>query len=291
MSVNPQTKSATKAGVIGWPVAHSLSPALHTYWLKKYDLEGSYELLPTEPHRLGESLQTLGARGFCGANVTVPHKEFAAQAMDHLDATAAALSAVNLIIVRQDGSLEGRNTDGFGFVENLKAGVPGIDLKDTNVCLLGAGGTTKAVAYALLQEGAKLWITNRTQSKAEALKEQLEICAKGDIHIVPWSERSLALEDVKLLVNTTSLGMAAQPALSLDLDRLSTDVVVTDCVYAPLQTELLKNAKANGCRTVDGLGMLIHQARPAFRAWFGVDPQVTDELREILIQRQRELST
>lgn len=280
-----------KAGVIGWPVAHSLSPALHGYWLKHYGISGSYELLPTEPHRLGEFLQTLGARGYIGANVTVPHKEFAAKAMDRLSDTAKALGAVNLIIVNGDGSLEGRNTDGFGFVENLKAGAPGIDLKDTPVCLLGSGGTTKAVAYALLQEGARLWITNRTQSKAEALADQLRDHCEGHIQIVPWAERVLALQDVKLLVNTTSLGMAGQPALSLDLGHLSTDATVTDCVYAPLETELLKNAKANGCRTVDGLGMLIHQARPAFKAWFGIDPQVTDELRDTLIKRQQELST
>ena len=280
-----------KAGVMGWPVAHSLSPALHSYWLDKYKINGTYELMPLEAHRLGEAIQTLGRRGYVGANVTVPHKEFAAKAVGKLDATAEVLGAVNLIIVDDDESLEGRNTDGFGFVENLKAGAPGIDLKDTPVCLLGAGGTTKAVAYALLSEGARLCISNRTQSKAEAVRDQLKSHIEGEVQIVPWAERSQALSGVKILVNTTSLGMVGQPALELDLSRLSTDAVVTDCVYAPLETDLLARAKSHGCKTVDGLGMLIHQARPAFHAWFGVDPAVDPKLRDILIQRQQELST
>jgi len=277
-----------KAGVIGWPVAHSLSPTLHSYWLNKYKIEGSYELMPLEPHRVGEAIQTLHARGFCGANVTVPHKEFAAQGMDKLDETATALGAVNLINVHKDGKLEGRNTDGFGFVENLTASAPGLDLKGARVCILGAGGTTRAAGFALLKEGAELRISNRTMEKSEALAELLQAQAGGDITIVPWSERSQALEGISFLVNTTSLGMVGQPALEIDLAALPKDAVVTDCVYAPLETDLLKAARVRGNVGVDGLGMLIHQARPAFKSWFGVDPEVSDDLRDALIAKQRE---
>ncbi|MBN4046584.1 shikimate dehydrogenase [bacterium AH-315-P15] len=272
-----------KAGLLGWPVSHSLSPALHHYWLKQYGIEGSYELLPTKAQDLEEVIRTLPRKGFAGANVTVPHKESAAKQMDQLDDVAASLGAVNLIIVGDDGSLEGRNTDGFGFVENLKAAASDLTFKGARVVILGAGGTTKAVAQALLKEGVTLRITNRTEEKAKALAAQLG----SAIEIVPWPERNQALKSASLLVNTTSLGMKAQTTLEIELKGLAPGAVVADCVYAPLETELLKAARDQGFLPVDGLGMLIHQARPAFRAWFGVDPQVTPDLRDHLIRVQR----
>jgi shikimate dehydrogenase len=280
------THTPRKAGVFGWPVAHSLSPALHGYWLGHYGIEGSYELLPVKPENLEAAIRGLQGQGFVGANVTVPHKDAAAKIMDRLDDVAAALGAVNLIIVGEDGALEGCNTDGFGFVENLKAAAPHVQLQDTKAVLLGAGGTTKAVAYALQRDGAKLTIANRTEDKAHALAAQL-----GGIEVVPWTERSAALEGAHLLVNTTTLGMTGQAPLSIDLEGLAAGAAVADCVYAPLETDLLKAAKAKGFVAVDGLGMLIHQARPAFKAWFGVDPEVTPALRAHLIKAQQEIAS
>jgi len=279
--VTAQTK---KAGVFGWPVAHSLSPALHGWWLKHYGIDGSYELLPVKPEDIAAAIRALPANGFVGANVTVPHKEAAAQCMGILDPVAAKLRAVNLIIVRPDGSLEGRNTDGFGFIENLKALAPQLALQGAKAVILGAGGTTKAVANALLDEGALVTIANRTEEKARAITDQF-----GNIAIAPWAERSAALEGASLLVNTTTLGMSGQPPLEIDLAGLAKGAAVADCVYAPLETDLLKTAKTKGFVAVDGLGMLIHQARPAFNAWFGVDPEVTPALRAHLIKAREEM--
>ena len=268
-----------KAGVFGWPVAHSLSPALHGFWLKQYGIDGSYELLPVEPSELEGAIRTLHEKGFVGANVTVPHKEAAAKLMDRLDGVAGTLGAVNLILVHEDGALEGRNTDGFGFIENLKATAPALTLNGTKAVVLGAGGTTKAAANALLGEGARVTLANRTEEKARTIAESL-----GNIDVVPWAERNAALAGAQLLVNTTTLGMKGQPALEIELDHLAPGAAVADCVYAPLETELLKAAEAMGFTPVDGLGMLIHQARPAFKAWFGVDPEVTPALRDYLLK-------
>lgn len=271
--------AAKKAGVFGWPVAHSLSPALHTWWLDHYGIEGSYDLLPVRPEDLEAAIGSLHAKGFVGANVTVPHKDAAAKLMDRLGPVAAKLGAVNLIIVDEDGTLMGRNTDGYGFVENLKAAAPSLVLKNAKTVVLGAGGTTKAVANALLDEGAQVTLANRTEEKARAIAELL-----GGINVVPWAERNRATEAAQLLVNTTTLGMKGQPALEIDLSGLAPGAAVADCVYAPLETALLKAAKAGGITPVDGLGMLIHQARPAFKAWFGVDPAVTPALRDHLLK-------
>jgi len=276
---------AKKAGVFGWPVAHSLSPALHGWWLDHYGIDGSYELLPVKPEDLDAAIGSLHDNGFVGANVTIPHKEAAAKLMDRLGPVASKLGAVNLIVVGEDASYEGRNTDGFGFVENLKAVAPSHEFKGAKVVVLGAGGTTKAVANALLDEGARVTLANRTEEKARAIAETL-----GGIHVVPWAERNGALNSAQLLVNTTTLGMNGQPALEIDLSGLGIGAAVADCVYAPLETELLKTAKAKGFVAVDGLGMLIHQARPAFKAWFGVDPEVTPALRDHLIKVREGMS-
>jgi len=274
----------TKAGVMGWPVAHSLSPALHTYWLNKYGVDGTYEHLPVKPEDLGSAITSLRANGFAGVNVTVPHKELASRQVDELDEVARELGAVNLITVQENGRLEGRNTDGFGFLENLNAAAPGLKLEGAKAVVLGAGGTAKAVAHALKFQGTFVCIANRTQSKAEAIAKQL-----GNLDVVPWSERSAALTDAKLLVNTTTLGMTGQPDLDVDLVGMAPKACVADCVYAPLETGLFRAARKRGFTSVDGLGMLMHQARPAFKAWFGVDPDVTPALRAHLLKVQAEM--
>jgi shikimate dehydrogenase len=277
---------AKKAGVIGWPVSHSLSPALHRYWLEAYGIDGTYEAIAVEPTNLAETLCSLQDQGFAGLNVTVPHKEAVAPLMDHLDPVAEVLGAVNLLVFDQNGSRQGFNTDGQGFLENVKAAVPDAELKGRRAVVLGAGGTAKAVAYALLQVGAQVTLANRTVAKAQALAQML-----GPTDIVPWAEREAACEGAALVVNTTTLGMTGQPDLSMDLGALLSDAIVADCVYAPLETPLLKRARERGLMAVDGLGMLIHQARPAFKAWFGVEPEVTPELRDHLLKAREGLGS
>jgi len=272
-----------KAGVIGWPIAHSLSPALHSAWLTRYDIGGSYDAFPVEPGHLPQFIRTLKAGALRGVNVTIPHKEEVAKLMDRLDSVAAKLGAVNLVIAHDDGALEGRNTDGFGFLENVKAA--GFLPKGADCLVLGAGGTTRAVTHALVQAGAKVTVSNRTQEKAEAIADVLG----ASVH--PWADRLGALAGKDLLINTTSLGMAGGGTLDLDLEGLPDTAMVTDCVYAPLETPLLADARSRGLNAVDGLGMLIHQARPAFKAWFGVDPEVTSDLKELLVTKQKEMAS
>jgi len=268
----PQSKIA---GVIGWPVGHSRSPALHRHWLAQYGIDGAYLKLPVAPGRLADALRGLSALSFAGANVTIPHKQETATLMDRLDDTARRLRAVNLIIVEADGTLTGRNTDGFGFLENLRQARPGWTAPAI-ATVLGAGGAARAVIDSLLEAGVgELRLANRNRQRAE------DLAAEFGPRVIPldWSHRSDALAGAGLLVNTTSLGMTGQPPLEIDLALLPEDVVVNDIVYSPLRTPLLAAAQARGLRAVDGLGMLLHQARPAFKAWFGTDPQVTDSLR------------
>lgn len=269
------------AGVMGWPIGHSRSPRLHGYWLERYAIDGAYVPLAVPPGRGAEALRALPALGFRGCNVTVPHKETAARTVDRLDPTAARMGAVNLVVVAEDGLLEGRNTDGYGFLANLRAGVPGWTAAGGPAVVLGAGGAARAVAVSLLDDGApEVRLVNRTPERAEALARELG----GAITVVPWVSRETALDGAALLVNTTTQGMAGQPALELRLDALPPEAVVTDCVYAPLATPLLDAARARGHRVADGLGMLLHQARPAFRAWFGVDPAVDGDLRRFVLE-------
>lgn len=269
------------AGVMGWPIGHSRSPRLHGYWLERYGIDGAYVPLAVPPERGAEALRALPALGFRGCNVTVPHKEIAARTVDRLDPAAARMGAVNLIVVGEDGLLEGRNTDGYGFLANLSAGIPGWTAADGPAVVLGAGGAARAVAASLLDDGApEVRIVNRTADRAEALARDLG----GAITAVPWVSRETALEGAALLVNTTTQGMVGQPALEVSLDGLPREAVVTDCVYTPLVTPLLEAARARGHRAVDGLGMLLHQARPAFLAWFGVDPVVDEDLRRFVLE-------
>jgi shikimate dehydrogenase len=273
------SKSA-KAGVMGWPVAHSLSPRLHGYWLKRGGIEGSYEALAVEPRNLEKALRDLPAKGFRGVNLTVPHKEKALGIMDKLDPVAARTGAVNTVIVHADGRLEGRNTDAFGFAQNLAAA--GIPMKDKIAVMLGAGGAARAAAVALQDMGVRrINIVNRTPAHAETLARDLG----GEIDLFAWNDYAAAFKDAALLVNATSLGLQGQPPLAIELDGLPPDAAVNDLVYAPLETKLLREARQRGHKTVDGLGMLLHQARPAFAAFFGKDPEVTEELRDYVLER------
>jgi shikimate dehydrogenase len=271
---------ATLAGVMGWPVGHSRSPRLHGYWLREYGIDGAYLPLAVSPEHFPQALRMLPHLGFAGANVTVPHKEAALATVDEVEPAARRIGAVNTVIVRDDGSLLGRNTDAFGFIENLKSGAPGWDATRGPAVVLGAGGAARAVAVALADAGVpELRLTNRTTARAEAVATAIGPPAK----VAPWIDRSALLADAALLVNTTTLGMTGAPALDIDLDRLPDDAVVNDIVYAPLETPLLATAAKRGNPVVGGLGMLLHQARPGFEAWFGVAPEVTDDLRAFVL--------
>jgi shikimate dehydrogenase len=270
---------ARLAGVMGWPIGHSLSPCLHGYWLRHYGLDGAYVPLPVAPERLEEALRALPALGFRGVNLTIPHKEKALAVVDRTSHAARSIGAVNTIVV-EGGELFGDNSDGFGFLANLEGGCAGWRAKTGPAVLLGAGGAARAVAVALLDAGApELRLVNRTRSRAEALAGELS----APVQVLGWQERDLALDGAALLVNTTSLGMTHQPPLEIALDALPQSALVTDIVYAPLETSLLAAARARGHPVVDGLGMLLHQGRPGFRAWFGVDPEVTHGLRRVML--------
>jgi shikimate dehydrogenase len=271
---------ARLAGVMGWPIAHSLSPRLHGYWLRHYGLDGAYVPLPVTPERLEEALRALPALGFRGVNLTIPHKEKALAIVDRTSDAARRIGAVNTVVVGEEGELFGDNTDGFGFLANVEGGCTGWRAKAGPVVLLGAGGAARAVAVALLDAGApELRLVNRTRRRADALAGELD----ATVQVVGWQERDLALDGAALLVNTTSLGMTHQPPLEIALDALPQSALVTDIVYAPLETPLLATARARGHAVVDGLGMLLHQGRPGFRAWFGVDPEVTHGLRRVML--------
>lgn len=270
---------AKLAGVMGWPVAHSLSPRLHGYWLERHRIDGAYVPLAVPPEKFTVALRTLPALGFAGTNVTVPHKEAALAAVDRVEPLAKRIGAVNTVMIDADGALEGRNTDAFGFVANLDEGAPGWRKTAGPAVVLGAGGAARAVVAALVDLGIAVRLINRTTERAHVLAEAIG----GNIDIVPWSRRADALDGAGLLVNTTTLGMIGKPALDLALDPLPKTATVNDIVYAPLRTELLQATAARGNRTVDGLGMLMHQARPGFAAWFGVEPEVTAELRAFVL--------
>jgi shikimate dehydrogenase len=270
---------AKLAGVVGWPVGHSLSPRLHGFWLDRHGIDGAYLPLAVAPERFESALRGLGDMGFRGVNVTVPYKQTALALCDEVAPLAARIGAVNTLVF-EDGRLKGSNTDAFGFLENLRQGAPAWDPAAGPALILGAGGAARAVAVALLDAGAaELRLTNRTAARAEALAQELG----GPVTAVPWEARGAVLEDLALLINTTSLGMAGQPPFELDLTTLPAGALVTDIVYAPLETDLLARARARGNPVVDGLGMLLHQARPGFETWFGVAPEVTAELRSFVL--------
>ncbi|HXQ41019.1 MAG TPA: shikimate dehydrogenase [Candidatus Udaeobacter sp.] len=271
---------AKLAGVFGWPVAHSRSPRLHGFWLERHGIDGAYLPFAVRPENLAAALRALPVLGLKGVNLTLPHKEAALGLVDRASEEAKRIGAVNTIVVDGDGGLEGRNTDGYGFLAHLKANVAGWRSTSGPAVLLGAGGAARAIAVALLDAGVpELRLVNRTAERAAEIAKTLG----GNIAPVPWQDRGLALESAALLVNGTTLGMVGQPPLDLDLSRLPRQAPVYDIVYAPLETPLLAAARARGHPCIDGIGMLLHQARPGFAAWFGVEPEVTAELRSFVL--------
>lgn len=265
------------AGVMGWPVAHSLSPRLHGFWLEHHGVDGAYIPMLVSPDDIETVIKILPKLGFRGANVTVPHKVSAHDVADELSPAARAIGAVNTLICRDDGSIYGDNTDGYGFIANLKAGAPSWDPSAGPALVLGAGGAARAIVWSLLDAGThEVVLTNRTAEKSTAIANDMP----GNVRVIPWDQRARAVNEVALIVNTTSLGMTDKPALEMNVMNASPSTVVTDIVYAPLETPLLRDASAAGCQTVDGLGMLLHQAVPGFEAWFGVHPDVTSALRD-----------
>jgi shikimate dehydrogenase len=268
------TGHARVAGIIGWPVAHSRSPRLHGFWLERHAVDGAYVPLAIPPEHFTTAVAGLLQAGFAGANVTIPHKRAAFALCDSVDPSAQRAGAVNTLVFR-DGKITGSNTDGWGFLANLRA--HGVDPAAGPVLILGAGGAARAVSAALLDTGVPVTIANRTPTHAEALAHDLP-----GLRVIPWAHRSDAITDQALLVNTTSLGMLGHPPLLLDLDHATPTLAVADIVYVPLQTPLLSAAAARGLRAVEGLGMLLHQAVPGFHSWFGVEPQVDAALRRFV---------
>ena len=267
------------AGIVGWPVSHSRSPKLHNYWIEKYGLNGAYVQLPVAPGLLDQAIPGLKALGFRGCNITLPHKVDALKLVDDVDANARRMGAMNTIVVQPDGSLKGFNNDGFGYIQSLLDAQPDWRADAGPITVLGAGGAARAVVLSLADRGAKeIRLLNRTDAKALALAAEFGAPVKA----LPWSERHAALADVALLVNTTSQGMHGNPALELDLAALPKHALVSDVIYVPLETPLLAAARLRGNPTVNGLGMLLNQARPAFHAWFGVMPEITPELRRAI---------
>ena len=273
------SKQYALAGVIGWPVSHSRSPKLHGYWIDRYRLAGAYVLLPVAPENLAVALSGLAALGFAGCNLTIPHKVTAMQMVDRVDPLARRVGAINTIVVEKDGTLSGYNNDGFGYLSSLTDAQPDWRPDAGPIVVLGAGGAARAVVASLVDAGAReIRLLNRTLQRAVDIASSVGLPVKT----FPWEQRNDALADAALLVNTTSQGMAGQPPLDLSLSALPKHALVSDVVYTPLETPLLAAARARGNPIVDGLGMLLHQARPAFKAWFGILPDVTPELRRVI---------
>lgn len=267
-----------KACVIGWPISHSRSPLIHGYWLKQHGIDGSYTRQPVEPSSLATFIRGLSSAGYAGCNVTIPHKESVFGLVTPADDSAERLGAVNTVYLR-DGKLLGTNTDGEGFINSLRQGAPQVRLANGRAVVLGAGGASLAVVDAILGQGAaEVAVANRTREKAE----QLRACFGPRVVPMSWDNIADGLGECSLLVNTTSLGMKGQPDLAVDLSRLPTAAVVSDIVYTPLRTALLESAAARGNPVVEGLGMLLHQAVRGFSLWFGVTPQVTQELHDLV---------
>ena len=267
-----------RACIVGWPVKHSRSPVIHRFWLNELGIDGDYVLQPVEPENVARFFDGFAGSGYVGCNVTVPHKEAAFAAVAGMDAAARAIGALNTLWL-EDGRLLGANTDAPGFLASLDQSAPGWDAGKGAAVVLGAGGAARAVIYGLVSRGfAPVHVVNRTVERAEALAAHFG----PNVRAAGWEELS-RLMDADLLVNTTSLGMQGQPPLSIDLSPAKESLVVTDIVYIPLETPLLKLARDRGLRTVDGLGMLLHQAVPGFEKWFGHRPMVTPALRDAVL--------
>ena len=276
--------NSPKALIIGRPIKHARSPLLHAFWLKELGISGAYERAEVMPGAVSAFLKELPSRGFVGGNVTVPHKEEAFAACDRVSDVASAVRSVNTFWF-EDGKLCGDNTDGAGFVAHLDQVHPGWDAGNPRIMLLGAGGAARGLMIPLLARNpASILVTNRSSERAAALVDDIRKVRPGThLETVPWAEKADALASIDLVINTTSLGMAGQPPADLDLARLPAHAIVADIVYVPLETPLLASARARGLKTLDGLGMLLHQAVPGFERWFGVKPTVSAALREHIV--------
>ena len=267
------------AGVMGCPVMHSRSPKLHNYWLARHGLAGAYLPLAIPPEKLNVALRALPALGFAGCNLTIPHKQTALDFVDTVDPLAQSIGAVNCVVVRPDGSLAGFNHDAFGYIESVREAQPNWRADTGPIAVIGAGGAARAVIIAFVEQGAReIRLVNRTPARAKKLERDLG----GPITTIAWEHRERALDGAAMLVNTTNQGMIGESPLDLCLDLLPASALVSDIVYIPRETPLLAAARSRGNATVNGLGMLLHQARPAFRAWFGIMPDVTSELRAMM---------
>ena len=268
-----------KAAVIGWPIKHSRSPMIHSYWLKQYGISGTYEKIPVPPENLEEFCERVSKGMLTGFNVTIPHKEKITAFIQIEDETTRKIGAVNTVC-RRGNTLYGLNTDGLGFLMNLKSRVPDWNSEQKRCLILGAGGAAQAIAFTLVDDGAgEVIIANRTVEKAAVLADRLSTSSRA----IAWQDIPSYMAGVDLLVNTTSLGMTGQPELPIDLSGLKPDCIVCDIVYTPLETSLLRRAARSGHQTVDGLGMLLFQAAPGFELWFGRKPEVTPALRDLII--------
>ena len=276
----PMPRHAPIAGVIGWPIAHSRSPRLHGHWLQRYGIAGSYVALPVMPEHLAEVLRAMPRMGFVGANVTIPHKESVLALADVVTDRAALIGAANTLIFRPDGKIHADNTDGYGFIANIRQNAPGWIPDLGPAAVIGAGGAARAVVASLLESGVtELRIANRTRVRAEQIKA--EFGAK--VVVYDWAQVGNMLDGARTVVNATSMGMTGKSPLRVPLDALSPDALATDLVYTPLMTDFLTEAQARGCQVVDGLGMLLHQGAPGFERWFGRRPEVDEALRQAVL--------
>jgi len=266
--------------VLGYPIHHSKSPKMHGYWLDQAGVSGYYVPLEIHPDNFEAALKNMPKLGFRGANVTIPHKERALEIADFVSERAQRIGAANTLYFDVDGKIHADNTDGYGFITNLKKGASDWSAKDGPALVLGAGGAARAILDALITEETPIiYLTNRSKERALDLASEFG----NGIEVLDWDKKNSVLAEVKTLINTTSLGMNGEDDLGLDFSQLTSAMTVTDIVYTPLETDLLKHAKQRGCTCVDGLGMLIYQGVPGFSNWFGENPKVTDELRELLL--------
>ena len=264
---------------MGWPVTHSRSPLLHNYWFQHHKLAGTYVPLAIAPAGLNAALRALHPLGFAGCNLTIPHKQEAMKCVDEVDAVSKKIGAISCVVVRPDGSLAGTNNDCYGFIQSIRQEQLGWRADRGPVVVVGAGGGARAVCYALAEAGAKaIRLVNRTLDRAKKIAEDFG----GPIETLSWEQRHDALEDAAMIVNTTSQGMLGQNPLDLKLDKLLRGALAVDIIYIPLETPFLRAARDRGSPTINGLGMLLHQGRPAWRAWFGIEPEVTPELRVVM---------
>lgn len=268
------------AGVIGHPIAHSRSPLLHTHWLRRYGIKGHYIPMDVAPADLAHVLQTLPKMGFVGVNITIPHKEAILKIADIITDRAALIGAANTLIYRKDGRIHADNTDGAGFIANLRQSAPHWDPTSGPAAVFGAGGAARAVVAALIEVGVpEVRLANRTRPRADAIRSDFG----AKVVVSEWVQAANMLDGAMTVVNTTALGMTGKPAFRVPLDGLSPDAVVNDLVYTPLMTQFLIDAAERGCTVVDGLGMLLHQAAPGFERWFGRRPEVDEATRAAVL--------